>query len=70
VIFKIEIKRMKKVDAVAYFGNESKLARALGITKGAVNQWGEIIPELRAVKLDTITKRKLKYEPYTLKQAS
>ena len=61
---------MKKVDAVAYFGNESKLARALGITKGAVNQWGEIIPELRAVKLDTITKRKLKYEPYTLKQAS
>lgn len=61
---------MKKVDAVEYFGNESKLARALGITKGAVNQWGEIIPELRAVKLDAITKKKLKYEPYTLKQAS
>ena len=62
---------MKKRDAAEYFGNETKLAQALGITKGAVNQWDEDIPKGRAYEIQFLTKGKLKYVPAEkLKQAS
>ena len=38
-------------DAVRLFGSKSKLARALGITPQALNNWGEYVPELRVYKL-------------------
>jgi len=42
-----------KEQAVALFGSQIALAKALGITKGAVSQWrdGEPIPEAQALKL-------------------
>ena len=54
---------MKKLEAVKYFGGSLKLADALSITSGAVSQWGEVIPERQAFRLDRMTGGKLKYRP-------
>ena len=54
---------MRKADAVAHFGNQRKLAAALGITEQAVALWNEIIPEGRAYQLESITHGKLKVQP-------
>jgi hypothetical protein len=48
---------MKKEDAIKLAGSAIKLAKVLGITKGAVSHWGEDIPkgreyELRYIKPD------------------
>lgn len=51
---------MKKSDAVAYFGSSVKLAKAINVSKGAVSQWGEVIPLGRACQIELITKGKLK----------
>lgn len=63
---------MKKQKAIEHFGSETKIAKALGITKGAVNQWGEYIPWGRACEIALLTKGKLKAvkKPIKLKQAS
>lgn len=45
---------MKKEDAITLAGGKAKLARLLNVTKGAVSQWGEQIPELRALQLEKI----------------
>ena len=39
-----------KQQAIQHFGNSTKLAKALGITKGAVSQWKEI-PEYQLLRL-------------------
>jgi hypothetical protein len=36
---------MKKDDVVQFFGNQTKAAERLGVTKSAVSQWGELVPE-------------------------
>lgn len=62
--------QMKKQTAVEYFGSEAKLARFLGLTNGAVNQWGEYIPQGRAYQIELMTKGKLKASFPKLKKAS
>ena len=42
---------IKTADAIKFFGSKSKLAQALGIRPQSINDWGEIMPELRAYKL-------------------
>lgn len=54
---------MKKVTVIKYFNNPTGVANKLGMTVGAVSQWGELIPEKQALKLDRITNGKLKYDP-------
>lgn len=46
---------MKKADAVLHFGSQSKLAKALGLTKSAVSQWDEHVPALRAYQIQSLT---------------
>ena len=46
---------MKKQDAIHYFGSAANLARALGISKPSVSQWGEYIPPLRAFQIEKLT---------------
>jgi len=42
---------MKKQDAIKLAGSAIKLAKILGITKGAVSHWGEDIPKGREYEL-------------------
>lgn len=53
---------MKKSDVVEHFGTLEKIAVALGISVSAVSQWGEIIPEKNAYRLQEITEGKLKVQ--------
>jgi hypothetical protein len=60
---------MKKTDIVEYFGNQTKIAQALGITSAAVGAWKEQIPELRARQLEEITGGALKFEDHKVPSA-
>ncbi|MBU6956071.1 Cro/CI family transcriptional regulator [Hahella sp. HN01] len=60
---------MKKTEAVQFFGSQQALADVLKLHKSAISQWGEIIPELRALQLENITGGKLKAcRPYISKR--
>ena len=50
---------MKTDEAIKHFGSATKLALVLGISKSAVSQWGDEVPELRAMQLERITNGKL-----------
>ena len=51
---------MKTKDAILYFGSKSQLAKYLGLTKGAVSQWPDDVPELRAYQIERLTNGVLK----------
>lgn len=51
---------MKKDDVIEHFGTLEKVATVLGISVSAVSQWGDIIPEKNAYRLQEITEGKLK----------
>jgi DNA-binding transcriptional regulator YdaS (Cro superfamily) len=57
---------MKTNHAVKYFGSKAALARALGINKGAVSQWGERVPKGRAYQIEVMTGGRLKADPSQL----
>jgi len=46
---------MKTKDAIKHFGSPKNLAKALGISKQAVSQWGTYLPEGKAFKLQVMT---------------
>ena len=54
---------MLKKDVIAHFGKAIEVCRALGLTSGSVSQWGDVIPEKQAMRLDRMTAGKLKYDP-------
>ena len=54
---------MKTNYAVEYFGSKVALARALGIHKAAVSQWGDTIPQGRAYQIEVLTGGALKADP-------
>ncbi|MEI7219087.1 Cro/CI family transcriptional regulator [Pectobacterium carotovorum] len=49
---------MTMQDAVELFGNKQKLADFFGISKSAVSQWGDKLPLLREIQLETSPKVK------------
>lgn len=51
---------MYKSEVIAFFKTKSALAKALGITPGAITQWKEIIPEKQAYRLMHLTDGELK----------
>ena len=54
---------MLKSDVIRHFGGQGATARALGITKGAVWQWPEIIPRGSAYQVEVITGGALRVDP-------
>jgi len=55
---------MKKQAVLKYFNDRvTDVAKACNVTSGSVSQWGEIIPEKHALKLERITDGKLRYIP-------
>ncbi|EPY4328955.1 TPA: Cro/CI family transcriptional regulator [Klebsiella quasipneumoniae subsp. similipneumoniae] len=49
---------MTMQEAVELFGNKQKLADFFGISKSAVSQWGDKLPPLREIQLETSPKVK------------
>jgi DNA-binding transcriptional regulator YdaS (Cro superfamily) len=59
---------MRTSEVIEYFGGVKKVADALEIWPQAVYQWGDIVPEKTAYKIETITNGVLRvmgsdYEP-------
>lgn len=54
---------MFKQDAINFFGNKSNLARAAGVDRSAVSQWGKLVPEGRAMRLHNASNGVLTYDP-------
>ena len=50
---------MRKKDAIAHFGSGAELARALEISRQAVDQWPEIVPFKAAIEIQRISGDKL-----------
>ncbi len=52
---------MLKTQALAHFDqNHTALAKAIGVTRSAVSQWGPIVPWFAAVELEKATEGKLR----------
>lgn len=51
---------MLKTTVKKHFGSLDAIAQALGITRSAVSQWPEVVPEGAAYKLQFITGGKLR----------
>ena len=55
--------QMRTEDAVRHFSTKAEVARALGITRASLTDWGELVPALRAAQLERITAGHLKFDP-------
>lgn len=53
---------MLKSTAIDHFKTAKALAKALDISKGAISQWGEVVPEGSAYKLQVITGGQLRVD--------
>lgn len=45
---------MQKAAVIKHFGNQSEVARVLGISHNAVGKWGKVIPLLRAYQIQSL----------------
>ncbi len=55
---------MRKSDVLSYYDdNGAAVARAIGYTRSAVQQWPEIVPEAAAYRLQDATNGDLKVDP-------
>ena len=54
---------MYKSHVLAHFGSQVAVAQAIGITKSAVSQWPELIPESKAYRIQEFTGGVLKVDP-------
>lgn len=61
---------MRKSDVLSHFNSTKAVCKALGITKSAVSQWGDVIPEGTAYKLQFITGGILRVDPNLYPSAS
>lgn len=57
---------MTKQQAIKWAGSATNLARVLGLTDGAVSQWGREPPMLQQYRIQSLSDNKLKVsEPQT-----
>lgn len=54
---------MTKDDAVAKFGTQMALAKALGMSQGSISLWGEYPPPIRQLQIEALTAGELRAEP-------
>ena len=50
---------MLKSDVKKYYGSFVPAAQALGVSPSAISQWGDVIPEKQAYRLENLTRGKL-----------
>ena len=53
---------MKTQDAIKHFGGRQQLADVLGITRPAIYEWGETVPELRQYQIEVLSGGALRAE--------
>jgi len=53
---------MKTKDAVEHFGSVANLAKVLKISRPAISQWGEFVPDARAFQLQVMTAGLLQHD--------
>jgi DNA-binding transcriptional regulator YdaS (Cro superfamily) len=46
---------MKTQDAIDFFGSNSVLTELLGLSTGAISQWGESPPDLRQLQIESLS---------------
>jgi hypothetical protein len=51
---------MKTEDAISYFGSRYAIALALDIAPPSVYRWGDVVPDLRQLQLERLTRGVLK----------
>ena len=56
---------MRKSDVLSHFGNVEATAKALGITKSAVYQWGDVVPKGAAYIAQAVSNGALAVDPAT-----
>lgn len=54
---------MRKTDVKSHFGTWAAVARVIGITRSAVQQWPDVIPEAMAYRIERATDGILKVDP-------
>lgn len=58
---------MRTQTAIEYFGPargaKLRIANALNLTSGAISQWGDVVPEGQAYKLQSLTNGALRVDP-------
>lgn len=54
---------MLKRDVIKFYGGTSQAARAIGISRMAIYQWGEQVPAISALKFSMASAGKLKFDP-------
>jgi len=58
---------MLKANVIEFFKlrdqNQTHVAKMLGMGRASVSAWGEVIPEVHALKLERLTEGALKYDP-------
>ncbi|WP_392385097.1 Cro/CI family transcriptional regulator [Marinomonas primoryensis] len=54
---------MLKTEVIKHFGKAKLICEALGLSSGSISQWGEVIPETQAFRLERLTNGELKYDP-------
>jgi transcriptional regulator with XRE-family HTH domain len=54
---------MRKTDVQAHFGTLEAIAKAIGVSKSAVGQWPERVPQGSAYKLQFVTGGILRVDP-------
>ena len=53
---------MYKKDVIKHFGRAKEVYTALGLSSGSVSQWGDVIPEKQALRIEKLTNGALKYD--------
>ncbi|MGF6435689.1 Cro/CI family transcriptional regulator [Kosakonia sp. 1610] len=61
---------MFTADAIKFFGNKSKLAKAAEVSPPSVSVWGELVPERNAMRLQIASGGALQYDPRVYKLAA
>ncbi|GAA0226585.1 MULTISPECIES: Cro/CI family transcriptional regulator [Marinomonas] len=53
---------MHKEKVIRYFGTQQCLASTLSISSSSISQWGNVIPEKQALRIERLTNGVLKYD--------
>jgi hypothetical protein len=53
---------MRKADAIAFFGNQSKLAAATGYAESTVSEWPEVLPLQAAMVVEERSRRRVRVD--------